>query len=316
MANIEQAVQHFQQHYSNRFGSTNLSTPMLEGITEYYYIDNPDVLKQGNGPRILYHGRATDHVIVLTHGLSDSPFYLLAVAKHFFRAGCNVVMTLLPAHGLIDPDKAMEDKALDSKWKECLDNGVETAQQIGGKISIGGFSTGGALSLNKILRDPDLVDGGLFLFSGALSVGGTAESAGRVSFVQSITKLVDGKLLGIGQDPYKYPRLPNFAGLELVQIINENNSMLKKLKITQPVMAAHSINDVTALSSGITSFIESHVEKGAAIFISENVAHAHLPLDQDVPLDLSLELGPDTPPIANPQFDWMMKSVLDFFKTI
>ena len=316
MSNFEKALQTFSKHYSNRLGGIKASTPALGSVQQYHYLDNPDKLKPGNGPRILYHGKATDHVIVLTHGLSDSPYYLFAIAKRFYEVGCNVVMPLLPAHGLIDPDKAMEDKALDSKWKACIDNGVNTAKLIGGKISVGGFSTGGALSLNKILRHPDLIQGGLFLFSGALSVGGTAEKAGRLSFIQSITKLTDGKLPGIGQDPYKYPQLPNFAGLELTQIINENNRALNGLKINQPVMAVHSIHDETARPEGITQFIEDHVKRGSAIFIAQNVAHSHLPLDKNVPLDLSQELAPKYPPIANPQFEWMMEGVIRFFRSI
>ena len=38
-------------------------------------------LREGNEPRILHHGQSTDDVIVLVHGLSDSPFYMLAIAK-------------------------------------------------------------------------------------------------------------------------------------------------------------------------------------------------------------------------------------------
>ena len=40
---------------------------------------------------------------------------------------------------------------------------VEFAKLLGKKVSIGGFSTGGALSLNKILRDSNSIKGGLFV---------------------------------------------------------------------------------------------------------------------------------------------------------
>jgi hypothetical protein len=48
----------------------------------YYY--HHDDLRLKNGPRILYHDRYTKDVIVLTHGLTDSPYYLQAVAGCFF----------------------------------------------------------------------------------------------------------------------------------------------------------------------------------------------------------------------------------------
>ena len=316
MTNLQKALETFQTHYAARLGTINLLQQDFSPINEYYYFDNETLLRPGNGPRILYHGQPTKHVIVLTHGLSDSPHYLLAVAKRFYKEGCNVILTLLPAHGLKDPDEAMEDKSLDSKWKACIDNGVETAQFLGEKISVGGFSTGGALSLNKILRDPTQINGGLFLFSGALSVGSAAEKAGRLRFIQSITKLADGKLPGIGQDPFKYPRLPNFAGLELTQIINENNRKLNGFKIDQPAIAAHSIHDTTAFASGITTFIEDHVKRGSAIFIAQDVTHSQLPLEVDIQLDLAQELGPEKPPVANPQFEWMMDGIIRFFQTM
>ena len=316
MSNFQKAIETFQAHYADRLGGIQHETRPLEGVEAYHFFDNSEKLRPGNGPRILYHGQATAHVIVLTHGLSDSPYYLFAIAQRLYAEGANIVMPLLPAHGLIDPDKAMEDKTLDQKWRACIDNGVETAQLIGGKISVGGFSTGGALSLNKILRNPELIDGGLFLFSAALSVGDLNESAGRLGFIQSFTKFFDGQLPGIGQDPYKYPRLPNFAGLELIQIINENNSKLRNHKISQPVIALHSINDETAFAKGITDFIESHVEKGTAIFIAQDVAHSELPLDKAVDLDMSIELGPVDPPMANPQFEFMMNGTILFLKSL
>jgi len=319
MSVIQQALRLFQDHYQGRLKTVEHRIDQREKIHEYHYFDSP-LLRPGNGPRLLSHGEPTDDVIVFTHGLSDSPFYMESVARRFYERGCNVVMPLLPAHGLKDPDEAMEDRLLDRKWKKTIDNAVETAlllKKPGGRLSLGGFSTGGALSLNKVLRDRDhQVNGGLFLFSGALEIGDITETVGRLSFIQSITRITDGKVRGQGPNPYKYPELPNFAGLELIQIINENNRQLAKRKVALPVFAAHSVHDTTARLEGIVHFMKEHAERGVTVIIAHDVPHANLPLE--APIELGELLHPDDepehPPHANPQFEWMMTGALYFFE--
>ena len=40
-------------------------------------------------------------MIVLIHGITDSPYYMEAIGKQFYAKGYNVVLPLLPAHGLL-----------------------------------------------------------------------------------------------------------------------------------------------------------------------------------------------------------------------
>ena len=220
MLDFNKALDLFISHYADRLGEINHTVETKGNIQAYHYLDNT-LLKPSNGPRLLYHGKPTAQIIILTHGLTDSPYYVFAVAKRFYNEGYNVILPLLAAHGLRDPHEALRDPLLDSKWRTNIDNAVDVAKLIGGKISIGGFSTGGSLSLNKILRSPKSIDGGLFLISAALSIGTTYETAGSFTFIQSLTKYIDEKVLGFGQNPYRYPQLPSFAGIELIQIINE-----------------------------------------------------------------------------------------------
>ena len=315
MPDIQEAIQLFSKHYSDRLGSVQQSNLDDSTVKEHLYFSS-DKLKPENGPRILSHGKPMDNIIILTHGLTDCPFYVLAIGKHFYNIGYNVILPLLPAHGLKAPDDALEDKDLDKKWRTTIDNAVEVAQKIGGRISIGGFSTGGALSLNKILRDPEAIKGGLLLISAALSIGSANESLSRLGFLQAFAKITDGENKGIGPNPYKYPQLPNFAGIELGQIINENNNLLGKQKVTQSVIAIHAVLDETAFLSGITDFLKDHVEHGTAMLVSEGVAHDTLPLEEDIIQDESMTEFTIYPSKANPQFAWMMKGVLDFFKDI
>ncbi|MFT7605847.1 MAG: hypothetical protein ACI8VT_003445, partial [Saprospiraceae bacterium] len=132
--------------------------------------------------------------------------------------------------------------------------------------------------------------------------------------LRSITKMTDGTIQGIGRDPYKYPQFPNFGALELGQVIRENQSLSKGKKISQPVFAAHSVHDESAKVDGIVQLLEQNVEKGLAYLIAQDVAHAELPLDADIPLNTRQKEGPEVAPKANPRFDDMMEVCLKFFK--
>lgn len=303
----------FKSHYTTQLGESEFRNMRLPWAHQSLCLENR-LLKPANGPRLLLQEKPGRDVVILVHGLSDSPYYVQAIARRFYQQGCQVVMPLLPAHGLIDPDPVIKDELLDQKWRATIDHAVQTAALLGDRISIGGFSTGGALSLNRILRDPSHINGGLFLFSGALSIGSLAEVAGRLDFIQSITRITDGTVIGVGRDPYKYPMLPSFAGLELADIINENKELIEGKKVPLPVFAAHSVHDSTALLPGILQFMEKNVQEGVTVLISAQVTHANLPLEEDITLDTSEKLGPDAPPAANPLFDWMMTAAIQFFR--
>jgi len=309
----ENILPFFSNHYENSLGPLQILENPIGNTTKIHFELNSQLLRPHNGPRLLYHGHPTTDVLILTHGLSDSPHYVSAIAQRFFEKGVNVLLPLLPAHGLRNPDKAMEDKQLDHKWRSEIDGIVEVAQQMGDRLSIGGFSTGGALGLNKILRSPKTITGGLFLFSAAIDVK-LVKTLSKSTIAQFVTRLTDGKVIGGGRDPYKYPTFPYFGAVELGQIINENGKLLEGTKISQPVFAAHLAHDNAAKVEGITRLLANHVKKGESFIFYEDIQHAELPLDQNIRLNNNFSVGPTSPPKANPKFEIMMAHALRFFE--
>lgn len=328
---LEKLYAAFRENYPYLGSVTGREIKDQGGILFCYELASPD-LRAGNGPRIFHHGKKTDHVIILTHGLSDSPRYVEDVGKCFYHAGLNVVLPLLPGHGLVDPDRAFEDKNLDTCWRQKLDQTIELASRLGEVISLGGFSTGGALSYNRILRDMEkggnAIQGGLFLFSAAIKLIPWSQFLIDISSRVLIKKL-DDNLKGKGPDPYKYPVLPKFGAKELVDIIEENDRLSKEKKLEQPVFAAHFLLDDTADVAGVLHLLRNHAVTSSAFIIGEavnkiqpgqgrkndlvewaNVAHASIPLRE--PIQLVQHLGEVLP---NPQFDLMMRAGLDFFET-
>ena len=310
MSYFDEQVEAFRSHYAQRLGKTAIRTKYRLSDMVAISVTSPD-LKDGNEPRMYLHKKPSDHVIVLAHGLSDSPFYISAIGNAFFKAGANVIIPLMPAHGLKDPNAAMEDFKMDTKWRNEIDISIDIAQKLGNIISLGGFSAGGALCYNKILRDPAQITGGLFLFSAAIDVRLISE-LGQSRFISAIVRMTDGEIKGYGMDPYKYPKLPLFAALELGQVINQNEELSDGVRITQPVFAAHTINDNTAKLSAIQKLIKKHSEIGMLYTIWNKMAHAELPLKKDIKLNKDHSDG--KPAYANPDFDLMMKSCLSFYK--
>ena len=328
--NANQLYDQFLNNYAHLKSATGQEAKNIGEIAFEYTVESPD-LRLGNGPRIFHHGKKTDHVIVLTHGLSDSPRYMADVGKCFYRAGLNVILTLLPGHGLKDPDDAFEDKQLDTYWRSTIDQAVEVASSLGEVISLGGFSTGGALSYNRILRDikarKKVIKGGLFLFSAAIELVPLGEFVVNIA-PQALLKRLDGVLKGTGPDPYKYPALPKFGAKELDDVIDENKRLSKGKVLEQPVFSGHCLLDDTADVHGILKLLKNHTKVSSAFIIGEairrqkindpedkngkvewlNVAHATLPVKEPIVLKENMgQVGP------NPQFDQMMHAAIEFF---
>jgi esterase/lipase len=243
-----------------------------------------------------------------------------AIGWRFFHAGANVIFPLLYGHGLKYPDKAMQDWNLITKWKSNIDETMTVAKMLGKHISLGGLSTGGALSLNAVLRDSAQITGGLFLFSTALEIGTLYENIGLIPLVQTYYRMKQEKLTGYGPNPYKYPIFSNFSGLQLATLIQENKRLIKNVIIKQPVFIAHSVQDPTTLVSGVMDLLENHIENGVAFLISSY--HEHQPLAHgDLVLEKPIELikgymNQVVQPRANPKFDEMMHAAIQFFEKL
>ena len=302
------------EHYKKRLGKINLSFSEQKSGTEQTIDFLSPALKKGNHHRIFYHGKTTPDVIILTHGLSDSPYYVKDIGRKFFKAGCNVILILLPGHGLVKIGVKMEEEKLKRKWSKELDMAVSVSKTLGKRISLGGFSTGACLSLNKALRDPKLISGGLFFFSAALDLGYMAHGSNYFPFAHTIARYTDGELKSIGSNPYRYPYINNAAGLEVVRLIDETWKRLTVKKIDQPVFIAHSVHDTRVSFGGIQTFMSTHVQRGFTFLISENIAHSQLVLKKPITLDLKQKHGVrDTPP-SNPKFNWMMENAIRYFQ--
>lgn len=174
---------------------------------------------------------------LLIHGLSDSPYVMRGLAEHLHDHGWYVVVLRLPGHG------TAPSGLLEVKWEDWAAAVALAAQDLasilgpGKSLVLGGFSTGGALSveyaLAQRLGEPLPKPSHLLLFSPAIGVSPLARVASAADAVSALPGL--GKLawetIQPEYDPYKYNSFTMNAGAQiwkLTQRIDEQLSELAK----------------------------------------------------------------------------------------
>ena len=266
-AAIRGAIADWQQLYDGKLvvGPASEETLTARSVAVRHPDFRPD---PGNWPKILHHPRPTEHVVVLIHGLVDSPGYMEPIARAFLAQGVNVVLPLMPAHGRLDPVREM--RRVDHRaWRDTVDRSVEIASALGRKISIGGLSTGGALALDYCLRKPGVVLGKVYLFAAALGLTPFQRGVLATYFLPKWADAVRarGENRGIGGNPIKYSRRFLMGVRQLQHVIS---SIRRRLGVPlwrpfadlpQPpsldgrVFVAHSGADTTILYRAVASLV-------------------------------------------------------------
>lgn len=283
----------------------------------------PDKIRnQGCAPQIIQHDQVAENAVVLIHGLTDSSYFMKAIGQEFYRNGFNVVIPLLPGHGLKDPEKKINSVNL-AEWQNEVNFAVDCAKKLGKRVSIGGLSTGGGLSVWKASVNPDDITGGLFLFSAALDIGGqfgdVAERLLRFSPLVSVVDAVQDRVQQglIGDNPYRYARMDTNGAAKLSELIKEiedrYRNKLKYSDINQPVFIAHSEADKAADIAELDVFFKNHPRKDNIQFFripkKENVSHASVVLADNLLSSTGAILER-----KNPVFGEMMRQAVEFAK--
>ena len=223
--------------------------------------DNREKIVDGNAPfelklqpDVFIGGKNIRRGILLTHGLSDSPYSMRHLAAFFQENGFRVMAVLLPGHGT-QPGDLLE--VVWQEWAKTVAFGVDRLVEEVDQVYLAGYSLGGTLSIYHSLRDNRVR--GLFLFSPALQISHWAAWA---NFHKLYSWLMPAqKWIGIkpDRDIYKYESLPKNAAAEvhaLTQKLHtqlEQQQQLKQLGI--PIFAAASVDDITVKASATLEFM-------------------------------------------------------------
>jgi esterase/lipase len=294
---------------------------MLEDWDDYYtqHFGNykqKSAVRDRCHPQIFKHGDKRN-AIVLVHGLTDSPYFMRDIGQYFAaEMGFDVYLPLLRAHGLKEPED-MKDASL-IEWQKDVRFAINTAKQSGGKVSIGGLSTGGALGVEIALTDANAIDGGVFLFSAALKLAGklgnVSEIFLRTPLAQFFDHLDQTDLTNDSPsgNPYRYSKIDIGGATQLSALIEELEVLTDNKILNQPLFAVHSEADTTAAIDAIEKLIKKSTDgsRPAELFrIGKDfgVPHASVVLKNPI---VSSNKSPLEP--RNPFFDDMMQSLQVF----
>jgi len=292
---------------------------------EYYdafpYMNKDDV-RPFCHPRKLLHLGGSERSIVLIHGLSDSPYSLLATGNYFHHElGYDVYLPLLQCHGL-NHANGMRGVSL-AAWKKNVQFAIEVATQGGRCVSIGGLSTGGALAFHFIVQDQRLA-GSLYLFSAAFGLYGGKNNL-LTPVIEGFLKLPFVPLLTtccslVDENPYRYKRVPLVAARELAFLMVENNILLQEIAVatsfTTRIFSAWSEADMVVRIDLLENFDQILAEGGFDSFVvpkNADVNHACVVLAEDVFGEEALS-GESPIEKANPYFYLMMDYMARFEK--
>ena len=188
--------------------------------------------------------------VLLTHGLTDSPYFMRYLAEFFREDGFCVMAILLPGHGT-QPGDLLE--VAWPEWARAVAYGTDRLADEADEVYLAGFSAGGALSVYQSLRDERVR--GLFLFSPAFEITPRAAWANLHRLYSWL--MPSKKWVGIRPDSslYKYESLPKNVAAQMHALTKRLSALLKRQEVGIPVFAAASRDDTTANTSATLEFM-------------------------------------------------------------
>ena len=188
--------------------------------------------------------------ILLTHGLSDSPYFMRHLAAFFQEQGFRVMALLLPGHGTRPGD------LLDVRWQEWLkavEYGVGQLALEADEIYLGGYSAGGALSVYQSLGDSRIR--GLFLFAPALQISSKAVFANFHKLYSWLIPSAQWLDIKPDADIYKYESFTKNAAAQMYALTRTVSARLAQSELNVPVFAVASQDDVTVNTVATVKFM-------------------------------------------------------------
>ena len=104
------------------------------------------IVAPGGGSILLTHGHRTPRVVVLFHGLTDSPLQYAPLAQRLFQEGDNVFVPRLPHHAEHAGNVATLARLTAQELRDLGDESVDIADALGDTVIVSGLSAGGTVA--------------------------------------------------------------------------------------------------------------------------------------------------------------------------
>ena len=104
------------------------------------------IVAPGGGSILLSHGHRTARVVVLFHGLTDSPLQYFPFAQRLFEQGDNVFVPRLPHHAEKTGNVATLGSLTAQELRDVGDRSIDVAGGLGDTVIASGLSAGGTIA--------------------------------------------------------------------------------------------------------------------------------------------------------------------------
>ena len=259
-------VRHHSSGRNTSFTSTSLifseyvehSRKLIAEVRAGISLGNLDKIVEGNAPFELRPAegypagkeKTYQRGILLTHGLTDSPYDMRHLATFFQENGFRVMALLLPGHGT-QPGDLLEARW--QEWVKTVEYGVGQLAAEVDEVYLGGYSVGGALSLYQSLRDERVR--GLFLFAPALKVSYKAAFANVHKIYSWLLPTAKWLAIKPDTDIYKYESFPKNAAAQIHALTKAVRAELAKRKVSIPIFSVVSQDDATVNAATVIEFM-------------------------------------------------------------
>jgi alpha-beta hydrolase superfamily lysophospholipase len=227
--------------------------------------------------------------VLLVHGLTDSPYHMKSIGKIFCNNGFYVIGLRLPGHGTVPGG------LLNVTWEDWYSAVKFGARMVLEKIEnrrdskfyVGGFSTGGALTLRYFLEtssqklkvstiEKHRVPDKLLLLSPAIGVNPFAEILDWHQIISWMPWFKKYKWLEIGPeyDPFKYTSFTKSAGDQIYDLTKANQKLIEEISRNEsikeklhPIYAFQSSVDATVKTDKLVDMYEKIASKESELFL-------------------------------------------------
>ncbi len=209
---------------------------------------------------------------LLVHGLTDSPYSMRRTAEILRDEGLRVLCLRLPGHGTI-PGALVEVHR--AAWSAAVAWGVERVREAagGGPFFLGGYSTGGALVLDWVLRRladgrTDALPRRLLLFSPSIGVSRLAAVTDWHKVYSFLPGLARYKWLALDPeyDSFKYNSFPKNGAdqvhLQTKELRRAIRALQGRLGDLPPILAFQSVIDTSVEVKDLVESLFGRLEAG------------------------------------------------------
>ncbi len=221
--------------------------------------------------------------VLLLHGLSDSPYSLRAIGQRLYEEGFTVVWLRIPGHGTNPGSLAAVSSADWSAAVKVAAKGLKERLPSDLPIVLGGYSNGGALSVEYTLTalDDDSLPmpQAVILFSPMIGINPLARITWLYHMVALVSRNKKAQWSSIFAeiDPFKYSSWPMNANVQAWDVTQSVERKLADLhshgrvKELPPVMAMQSVVDSTVVVPKLITVLFDRLESSSSELVLFNV---------------------------------------------